>query len=395
MKPTIISHFVLMGEALPKSGSAIKGRAPTQDYPWTAAISAKIAEDFKVEELKTVDKMTPAEIAGDLADCDPRVEKLVRRGYFLKETRSIRYQGQELLRSYDEGGRTSQQSWMSRMLNRPNVSLLTEQRHKLLADDYAHELSKQHKSETVVVEWSGTSVLNELSSKEDISNAIAARIENVKQLMRHGYRHFVLLNMPEKSLTSTSQTTSATDRETIREYAQEFNRQLDAACKELADKFSNYSIEVFDAAKIYRENLVEGQSIDQMQDIIAQCFDEDYKAQYNFQPGKEAALELSDEAQLIAAFRTAYNKTLDKSRQSFFGNSSTVSRVEKDDQLSLDKILMHALYNGGGRSLKVMRDLHWIDAKGNLYLNNKALKESFERVQAAEEASMAHRHGPI
>ncbi len=372
MKPTKISHFVLMGDTLPRQAESdhqrpfsiigsLKGTISkesfTQGHRWSSSFKDILFNDQKIS-----------------------------------------YKGQDNVRCYLEMGSASKA--VGRFFSRPSVSSLGTKRDKLLDDDDVHERSNTYKSETLVVEWS----VNQSSSKEEIDDVVAARMENVKQLMKHGYRHFVLLNSLDLSLTPIDQNKTQTERGHASGCAKYFNEQLTLASKELATKSPSGSIEIFDAAKIYKDaydDLAEHENLDEaFHNLLAQRFYQKYELEYNFQvtthpATKDELSDLNDESQFIAVFKAAYTKRLDKDRHRFLSSHRT-PRVMMDDALSLDNILMHALYNGGSRSLAVMKDLNWFDAKGNLYLDSPVLRDSLNRVQAAmDEAMKADMRRPI
>ncbi len=84
------------------------------------------------------------------------------------------------------------------------VSNLSEKRSLLLEDDIKHKLDSEHKSHTLVLEWSGANDLITVNSEPNIAaihHSIASRVRNLKELIKNGYRNFTLFNLPDLSLT--------------------------------------------------------------------------------------------------------------------------------------------------------------------------------------------------
>ena len=136
------------------------------------------------------------------------------------------------------------------------VSTLGGMLQKLLAYDEIHALSPQQKAETLIIEWSGANDLifvNERPSKECADRAILARLENLKQLIQHGYRHFVLFNLPDLSLTPRYQNMSAIERDNAHECSAYFNEKLANLCKDMSSTNPECSIEEFDVFDTFTE----------------------------------------------------------------------------------------------------------------------------------------------
>jgi len=89
------------------------------------------------------------------------------------------------------------------------------------------------------------------------------------------------------------------------------------------------------------------------------------------------------EEELLASFKKKYVEKLSKDRNGFFGFYRR-SNIHYQMISTLDQILSHALFEGGHRSLFVIKELRWIDDKNNLNLNIPALKAALERVQARQ-----------
>ncbi|WP_133127859.1 SGNH/GDSL hydrolase family protein [Legionella nagasakiensis] len=496
MKAKKISHFIMMGDSLSDRGtldhryllgcipmaslSGLSKHSPigrfTNGLAWSDFISAMIADEFLIEETEERDQeagqhreehdvtdiaddiitnshsrpktpadvLEPSEIADEILTDDPRIKKLVRYSYFLNDDRFVRYQGRDFVRNYDEGGLTAHDySWMpstsvSRFVSRIILSKLATMRNKLLAYDRDHELSRKHKAETLVLEWSGANDLitvNAHPSKEEVNRAIKDRITNAEQLIKNGYRHFVLFNLPDLSLTPRYQAKSQEERDNAHACSLYFNEQLAKACKELAETYPHCSVDVFDVSSLFTEiyqhpeahgfdpaklRIPYTESADfkinpdrtspakgymfwddvhptaDLHALLAERFYEKYSKEYHFLEPQEEALEkeeldISEEA-LRASFIRKYESKLQAEQSGFFG-SFRRSNINFR-QASLKEILVHALYGGGHRTREVIMELQWIDAAGNLDLNIPVLKEAKEALdfERSQQRGMALDH---
>ena len=405
----------------------------TNGLAWSDHVSAWIAEDFEIKELETKEQLRPEDIADDVIDGALETVPLVQKTFSLNDDRMITYKGEAFVRNYDEGGLTAYDySWqpsksISRFFARLILSTLSAMRKKLLAYDDAHELSQEHKDETLVVEWSGANDLitaNERPSAVEVDHAIIARIENVKQLMKAGYRHFVLFNLPNLALTPRYQAKSEAERTNAQVCSARFNAELAKACLDLSANYPHCSIELFDVNHVFeeiyqypeahgfekeklKEPFIKSRDFEiekngtspakgymfwddvhptaDMHALLAQRFYTKYKLEYQFTaPTVDAVhqkeLHVSEE-ELLHSFRKVYGEMLTRDRNGFFGGfrHSNIHYATAN----LDEILTHALYNGGNRSLAVMKELQWFDEKGNLNLNIPVLKAAVARVREA------------
>ncbi|STX37586.1 SGNH/GDSL hydrolase family protein [Legionella feeleii] len=276
MKLWKISSFIMMGDSFSAQGtldrrnllgftpmstlSGLRGRSSlikfTTGLIWSDHLSAMIAEEFIIEESGAA----PA-IADNINSHERRVEILVQTGYFLNNDRVINHKGKNFIRNYDEGGLTAHDySWVPSVnldcfFNRLILPTLNGVRKKLLAYDEALELSKKHKAETLVIEWSGANDLmavNTSPSRDYVDLAIKARMENLAQLVRNDYSHFVLFNLPDLSLTPRYQAKKE-ECEYTRDCSLYFNERLSTACQEFAATHSQCSVDVFDVNSIVTE----------------------------------------------------------------------------------------------------------------------------------------------
>ena len=451
MRPSKISHVVMMGDSLSDRGtmahrrllgvvpmnqlSGLKGESPdgrfTNGFAWSDYVSAMIANQFIINDIEDTRDIDATDIADGLIDGDLTIVPLIDKSYTLNQDRVIDFKGKNLVRNYDEGGLTAYDySWrfsksISRFFSRIILPSLSDMREKLLADDISHELSKQHKAETLVVEWSGANDLitvNERPSQVEVSKAISARVENIKELIKKGYKHFVVFNLPDLALTPRFQARDKASRDNAHSCCKSFNEELVKACKELSTVYTHCSFEVFDVNHIFgeiytnpephfsREKLSkpyirstdfeirpDGTSpakgymfwddVHPTADVHAQLAEHFYtmlKLKYNLTEPvvdsvKSQQMNITED-ELLASFRKLYGETLRKEQNGFFGafqRSNIAYRTA-----SLDDILVHALLNDGWRTLRVMKELQWFDSRNNLNLNIPVLKQALGRVDA-------------
>jgi phospholipase/lecithinase/hemolysin len=294
MKPSKISHFVMIGDSLSDRGTfaqrywcglislgSISGLSKcsplgrfTNGLAWTDHLSAIIADQFIQEKEKEPDpELSEDHIDHDASDksteitnpslpYDPKIAKLLKNSYFLDNDRAVRYRGHDFVRNYNEGGLTAHDySWLPsysfvRFFMRLVLSTLQTMRERLLNYDNNHLISDQHKAETLVVEWSGANDLITVNAKpsvEVVDSAIEARIQNAEELIKHGYHHFVFFNLPDLSLTPRYQAKSVEEQRNAHECSMYFNRGLTAAVRKLAETYPHASMAVFDVDELFTE----------------------------------------------------------------------------------------------------------------------------------------------
>lgn len=479
---TPISHIVMMGDSLSDRGtlnnryllgvipmswlSGLANKSPngrfTNGYTWSDALSAKIISTFIINDFtkNTHSKQKQFQDSTDIADQviykrtiktaskqwdftdasdaviarDKGIINKINYGYHLNNHLRVQYQGLDFVRSYLEGGLTAHDySWkpstsLSRFFSRLILSTLAKQREKLFYDDKNHAITMKQKAETLVLEWSGANDLitvNAKPSKLEVDNAIRARINNAIQLIKSGYRHITLLNLPNLALTPRYAHKSEQERLDATYYSNYFNQQLALKCQKLQQDHPYCSIQVYDVDSLFTKLHMNPEkygfekrkmgiayvdsadfyihpnktspsvgymffddvhpSADVHANLAARIYKK-YNKNYLFsKPKVEAVHEreehiLVDEADLLACFRRKYEKTLHKNQAGFFGAFYTSNIQYKT--ASIEDILRHAFYEGGKRTRKIITDLQWIDRAGNICLNIPALKQAMQNVSA-------------
>lgn len=456
MKKHNISHLVMMGDSLSDRGtlyrrkwlgfipmrilSGLEGHSPkgrfSNGYVWSDVFSSELAEEFIIKKFEKKG-LSDSDIADGVIDQDPNVDPQVHNAYSLKNDQAVRYLGEEFVRNYDEGGLTAHDySWwpsksITRYFSRLILATLGHKREELLNFDRSQHLSKKHKAETLVIEWSGANDLitvNERPSKEEVDRAIADRIKNVEKLMKNGYHHFVLFNLPDLSLTPRYQKKNKKEQQNAHDCSEYFNQELAKACKQLQEKYPYFSIDVFDVNTEFNElynnperyffdrekrtePYIKSQKFEineknhtspgkkymfwddvhptaEVQELLARKLREQIQGKYNFFPPKveaeqEPILEISAK-ELCALFKTHYTKQLTQDRNSFFNclrhSNLAINFAKTEPEEALKEILKHALYGGGNRTRSVITKLRWIDKQGHLNLNIPALKTAMAKL---------------
>lgn len=280
MKPTNISYLITMGDSLSDRGTFYqrylfglipvknllqyqphKGRF-TNGFVWGDYISAMIANEFLIKELKEQFHWDSTDIADAVINQSFPAKHTLKNAYTLNNHQSVDFHGTTIMRNYNEAGLMAHDyHWeptLSPMASmyRNFVSNLNTMRDKLLEYDKIHSISAQHKEKTLVVEWSGANdllIANAIPTKHHVDKAIKARFENVEQLIKHGYRHFVLFNLPDLIFTPRYQRRSAEERANAHECSIYFNMELSKACKVLAALYPECSIDEFNVNDVFSE----------------------------------------------------------------------------------------------------------------------------------------------
>lgn len=106
----------------------------------------------------------------------------------------------------------------------------------------------------MIIEWSGANDLLTVNAEPTLieaDNAVNARIANLEILIQQGYRNFVLVNLPDLSLTPRFQAKTRKEQENATKCSEYFNDQLADKAKQLIEKYKDLNIplnlSIFDA----------------------------------------------------------------------------------------------------------------------------------------------------
>jgi len=285
-----ISQLVVLGDSLSDRGTldrrkllgllpmsyvtGLSDKSPrgrfTNGYLWADYLCATTLEDFEIEferrrlKLKH-DARSNADIGDEFLTSSIRRKKN-ETAFNLSDDKQILFDQRRFARFYCEGGLTSYDYSYSLSLDptveayRLILATLEKKREELLEDDKKYHITSRQKAETLVVEWSGANDLltvNERPTYQAADNAVNERIKNIEQLIKNGYRNFVLFNLPNLSLTPRFQAKTKDEQENAAECSEYFNRQLAARCEVLNKKYKDtltpINLSIFDAHSQFEE----------------------------------------------------------------------------------------------------------------------------------------------
>lgn len=396
-------------------------------------VAASLSGASAASAAKPKRSLSASDLADDIIDDDFTIVDQVNETYSLDDDKLIQYKGTDFLRSHAEGGLTSHdysnEVISSKIFERAVVSNLAAKRKELLAEDVTRNTSAEEKSQTLVTELSGANdmiTVNDRPTKEIVNKAIAARIENLKELINNGYQHFVLANLPDLSLTPKCQSWSDEDKANLKECIIYFNAQLKQACDTVQTENPNININVFDIYPIFTNVMANPEafgldkskqsqpytsSVDfniengvshapgytfwddlhptaHVHSIIADNFYGEYSQKFDFEPPTSCVVNSGQT--LCEAFMPAYLDQLKIDRGGFFGDFRKSNLLEKLKSVCIENkrdylkeimvILDHALNCDGVRTKSVLRNLGWIDANNNINVFIPALAEAKRRM---------------
>lgn len=235
----------------------------TNGFVWSDYLSAMIANEFIIKDLKEKHHMDTTDIADAVINQSLPKEYSPKTAYTLNNDKAVTYQGHNILRSYNEAGLTAHDyHWIPStnaklFLRRNLVSTLGHMRKKLIEDDIKQAVTAEQKAQTLVLDWSGANdllVANERPTHDIVDKAIQARIKNIEELIKQGYRKFVLFNLPDLFLTPRYKKRSEEELNNAHECSVYFNLKLTEVCQKLAELHKeDCSIEEFNVNELFVE----------------------------------------------------------------------------------------------------------------------------------------------
>lgn len=234
----------------------------TNGLTWVDHLSADLGNEFTIQSLKKNYGLDACDIADGVITNDPRVKTALHNNYNLHDNTKVNYNGMDMVRTFTEGGVTSHSyrgvpsTSIPRFFARLILNSLSRLRERVFADDIANNVSAEKKAHTLTVEWTGANdmmTVNAKPSKAEADRAVKDRIKNVEQMIQHGYKHFVLFNMPDLSLTPRYQAMSSVEQKNARECCNYFNQQLEEAVRKINQKYPDATVDVFDVATKFTE----------------------------------------------------------------------------------------------------------------------------------------------
>ncbi len=454
----VIKHIVTMGDSLTDRGTMAKRKiwgtisvsyllgmdktSPkgrfTNGYTWDDDFGAMLASMFIAKDYKAKRSVADSfslqpDVARDDADLaddiiDGEFVDISRQAYSLDDDLVVKYKNDEsFFRSYAEGGLSAYDysgSWFSvSFFQRELVSTLAQKRKAMLADDAQNNTSQNEKAETLVVELSGANdffTVNDKPTIEIAENAISARMENLDELIKNGYSNFVLIGLPDVSLTPKFQQQSTGEQKNMHDCCMYFNTRLQ---EEINKRQSSpgLSVEYFDIngilTNVYEHPEQFGFNPDKLKQpfttsegfknvdglspangelfwdgvhptanmhrLIAEYFYEQFGIKFDFEVPDSLVVNASAQS-MCENFMIKYQEKLEKDKGSM-GGSWRTSRLltelkdiyvqdERDFAHEMAVILNHAINDGGERTRLVLMELGWIDANSNINVFVPALE---------------------
>lgn len=268
-----ITHTVVMGDSLSDRGTLNKRklfgfiplgyfagltrRSPqkrfTNGYVWDDYFLARNTEQFLLDE-SPLDSATLTEKNCDIADLVLTRSSKIK----LNNDTKVDFNDRRYARTYCEGGLTAYDYSHSLTIDLPKdgarqvVSSLKKKRHILLQDDNQQGIMAHEKARTLVISLAGANDLmtvNPSPTRHEVDAAIHACINNIIQLKKHGYEHFVLFNLPDLSLTPYFAKQSIMQRYNAKRCCEYFNSELKRRIAALNDPH----VALFDLDKEFKE----------------------------------------------------------------------------------------------------------------------------------------------
>ncbi|QDQ40931.1 SGNH/GDSL hydrolase family protein [Legionella geestiana] len=407
-----------------------------------AGIAERVLEDFNLDNAAMVSlkpKSAKKHVhSTDAADAilthDKRAPQYIKeRGLsvsLFSKPRSTQKAPQIILRSYAQGGLTAS-DWtrdltfsISRGASRHILPTLADTRRQIEADDNRRHLSRAQKAKILVTEWSGVNdqiTVNAVPSEYEVRRAVAARVENVRQLLALGYRQFVWLNQPDLSLLPRFQARDEAAQETARNCSLSFNVLLEEERQKLCEDYPYVNVQIFDVASIFSEvyhnpkkygfdplklrtPYVTSHDFDKPDDGVSEAksyffwddvhptadvhaliglFYVDFMMQHFkymdvVRPSSEGD-KIVTETELMDAFRIRYQETLaiDARRWTYFAHKSKIDYLNA----SLEDVVHHAFIERAARTRGVLEALGWVDNNGSVLLNAPTLVKILRQMQ--------------
>lgn len=278
----IIRHIITLGDSLSGRGTfahrylfgiiplalvtgldkeSVKGRF-TNGYTWDDDFAEMLSEEFLISYEEKKHSLDTTDISDGVLDDDPEIMEELARVGDLSDDMEVCYKGRDLVRTYNEGGLTASDYSGDitllhplLMLSREIVSNLAQKRKALLEDDLRFGITADQKEKTLVIEWSGANDLitvNEVPTEAEAKRAVQARVENLEILYAAGYRHFVLFNLPDLSLTPRYQISKRDQLLQVKAVTAGFNHDIAEACDMLRGRYPDLMLDLFNVDAFFQ-----------------------------------------------------------------------------------------------------------------------------------------------
>ena len=231
-----------------------------------------------------------------------------------------------------------------------------------------------------------------------------ARIDNLEKLISLGYRHFILFNLPNLSLTPRFQKKTHSEQSSAESCVNHFNDYLTFKLESIKESFPFFTISIYDVNQLFTKAYQHPEQCGLDEDkkqlpfvSSAEFKDTDNQARAKgfmfwdeVHPTQAVHQQLAHDMlqavflehyefcvprdSLLTQFRERYGKRWedDKAGRLGFFRESKINYLKAD----LARIMFHAIHEKGYRTLDVISDLGWIN-------KNKVLKSSHPLIAEA------------
>ena len=224
---------------------------------WSDYLALMLSSDFSLKEFR---KAFPTADVTDIIDAilhsDSKSQSIFQKIGNLNSHDHVDYDGQDFIKNYNEAGMTAAHYSFYSTLNpylifrRSVLATLANKREQLIQEQ--SEINQAEKDKTLVIEWSGANDLisaNTVLKKSDVEKAIEARMQNIRELYKSGYRQFILINLPDISMTPVYRNQKRDQAGTASQLTKHFNELLIVSCEALKDEMPGMTLDLVDINK--------------------------------------------------------------------------------------------------------------------------------------------------
>lgn len=419
--PVTINNILVFGDSLSDRGTMEKSALAAFSGLWGTSPHGRFTNgfvwlDYFIQRLKTNEHCTLI---------PPSATQRSWRSAFYSDESVGTKTAPTFARTYCEGGMTAYDYSKKRRpgefflnITAQFLATLKELRERAFDDDKYMALNDTEKETTLVIEWSGANdliTINDEPTVEAAEKAVEERIANIEAMIKKGYCHFAIFNLPDLSLTPRYQNGDANLREQAHEAVQAFNLSLQSKIDALSTTHSECTFNLFDANALFIEayETPEAFGLDKKKrhnpfldsrafkdndptttaagymfwdDVhpteavhvhLANTFYEQiFQLNYHFEFAKQT---------FVRQFEKAYGMAWEKASHGWCGSCSHVELDYLASDLTLENILHCAIYDNAPRVRTIVQKLGWIDKTGACTGDNPALTEAWQAMQSHHE----------
>ena len=434
----IISDLVFIGDSLTDRGTLEKRKLGPIRLRWIVGLQESDLgrftndlnwADYLIKHLMSLFNQEQKKQSNH-TDCIAKLDKQVDQFDLVNNDKYVDYRGRVFFaRSYAEGGlsdysyREKFSDNFSVLIDRQILSYLSQKRRQLFRDDNYFSITQQQKQQTLVMEWSGANDLITVNTQptiQEADNAIKERILNATELLKHGYQHIVLFNLPDLSKTPRYQGSNVNNqsREQLSNVVCYYNKMLENEVAKLNMQYPQYPIGIYNVFDKFNElindpekygfdkNLIntpystsQNEDNPKMADkyifwddihptsktheILSQDFYKNYLTKYCTLQSPKAYTKHD----LCVEFQNRYNAIYESDINGIFGlfRKSRLS-VNYQENNALEVILKHGLYEHGYRTRRALQELKWISKDGAVNLTIREVRDAYEALYLKNKA---------